>query len=103
MIPGISISEFRDISRLCSRSPGQYHRPMMLKEHEVKKIIYVSTRENMPLESSTRSNTKRAAQSQKLTRVFKFRIQKVEGLYSLFSENKGTDQRLLLDIEINDN
>ena len=40
----------------------------------------------------TRSKTNRAAQPQKMARGLKFRIQKVEGLYYLCSENKGDDQ-----------
>ena len=40
----------------------------------------------------TWSNTNQAAQLQKMARVLKFRIQKVEGLYYLFSKKKGADQ-----------
>ena len=40
----------------------------------------------------TRSNTNRAVQPQKMARGLKFRIYEVEGLYYLFSENKGADQ-----------
>ena len=40
----------------------------------------------------TRSDTNRAVQPQKMARGLKFRISKVEGLYYLCSENKGTDQ-----------
>ena len=41
---------------------------------------------------STRSDTNRAEQSQKMARGLKFGIWKVEGLYHLCSENKGADQ-----------
>ena len=37
-------------------------------------------------------DTNQAVQLQKMARSLKFRIQKVEGLYYLFSENKGADQ-----------
>ena len=40
----------------------------------------------------TRSDTNQAVQLQKMDRGLKFRIQKVEGLYYLCSENKGADQ-----------
>ena len=40
----------------------------------------------------TRSDTKRAVQSQKMARELKFCIKVVEGLYYLYSENKGADQ-----------
>ena len=40
----------------------------------------------------TRSDTNRAVQSHKMARALKFRIQEVEGLYNLCSENKGADQ-----------
>ena len=40
----------------------------------------------------TRSDTNQAAQSPKMARGLKFRIQEVEGLYYLCSENKGADQ-----------
>ena len=40
----------------------------------------------------TRSHTNRAVQPQKMARGLKFRIQEVEGLYYLCSENKGADQ-----------
>ena len=39
-----------------------------------------------------RSNTNQAVQLQKMARVLKFRIKKVEGVFYLCSENKGTDQ-----------
>ena len=41
---------------------------------------------------STRSNTNRAVQPQKITRSLKFWIKKVEELYYPCSENKGADQ-----------
>ena len=41
---------------------------------------------------STRSDTNRAVQSQKMARGLKFGIEKVEGSYNLCSENKGADQ-----------
>ena len=41
---------------------------------------------------STRSDTNRAAQSQKMARGLKFRITVVEGLYYPYSEKKGADQ-----------
>ena len=41
---------------------------------------------------STRSDTNRAVQSQKIARGLKFRIKKEEGLYYLCSESKGADQ-----------
>ena len=41
---------------------------------------------------STRSNTNRTVQSQKMARGLKFQIYKVEGLYYPYSENKGADQ-----------
>ena len=40
----------------------------------------------------TRSDRSRVVQSQKMVRGLKFRIEGVEGLYYLCSENKGTDQ-----------
>ena len=40
----------------------------------------------------TWSNTNRVVQLQKMARSLKFRIWKVEGLYYLCNENKGTDQ-----------
>ena len=40
----------------------------------------------------TRSDTNEAVQLQKMARGLKFRIQKVEGLHYLCSENKGADQ-----------
>ena len=40
----------------------------------------------------TRSDTNQAVQLQKMARGLKFRIKKVEGLYDLYSENKGADQ-----------
>ena len=40
----------------------------------------------------TWSDTNQAVQLQKMARGLKFRIQKVEGLYYLCSENKGADQ-----------
>ena len=40
----------------------------------------------------TRSDTTKAVQSQKMARGLKFHIYKVEALYYLCSENKGTDQ-----------
>ena len=40
----------------------------------------------------SRSDTNQAVQLQKMTRGLKFRIQKVDGLYYLSSENKGADQ-----------
>ena len=39
----------------------------------------------------TWSHTNQAVQLQKMVRGFKFRIEKVEGLYNLCSENKGAD------------
>ena len=41
---------------------------------------------------STWSDTNQAVQLQKMARGLKFLIEKVEGLYCLCSENKGTDQ-----------
>ena len=41
---------------------------------------------------STRSDTNRAVQSQKMARGSKFRIKKGEGLYYICSDNKGADQ-----------
>ena len=41
---------------------------------------------------STRSDTNKAVQPQKKARGLKFRIQDIEGLYYLCSENKGADQ-----------
>ena len=41
---------------------------------------------------STRSDTNRAVQSQKMARGLKFRFKKVEELYYLCSVNKGADQ-----------
>ena len=40
----------------------------------------------------TRSETNQAVQLQKMARGLKFQIRKVERLYYLCSENKGTDQ-----------
>ena len=40
----------------------------------------------------TWSNTNQAVQLQKIARGLKFQIKKVEGLYYLCKENKGTDQ-----------
>ena len=40
----------------------------------------------------TRSDTNQPVQPQKMARVLKFRIYKVEGLYYPCSENKGADQ-----------
>ena len=40
----------------------------------------------------TWSDTNQAVQLQKMARGLKFRIQKVEGMYYLCSENKGADQ-----------
>ena len=40
----------------------------------------------------TWSDTNQAVQLQKMARGLKFRSKKVEGLYYLFSENKGADQ-----------
>ena len=40
----------------------------------------------------TWSDTNQAVQLQKMATGLKFRIQKKEGLYYLFSENKGADQ-----------
>ena len=40
----------------------------------------------------TWSDTNQAEQLQKMTRGLKFRIKKVEGLYYLCSEKKGTEQ-----------
>ena len=40
----------------------------------------------------TRSDTNWAVQSQKMARDLKFRILEVEGVYYLYSENKGADQ-----------
>ena len=40
----------------------------------------------------TRSNTNGAVQPQKMARGLKFQILEVEGLYYLYSENKGADQ-----------
>ena len=40
----------------------------------------------------TMSETNRAVQSLNMARDLKFRIQKVEGLYYPFSENKGAEQ-----------
>ena len=40
----------------------------------------------------TWSNTNKAVQLQKMARVLKFRVEKVEGSYYLCSENKGADQ-----------
>ena len=48
----------------------------------------------------TRSETNRAVQSLNMARGLKFRIQEVEGLYYLCSENKGTDQLWRDDREI---
>ena len=42
----------------------------------------------------TRSDTNQAVQPQKMVRDLKFRIQEVEGLYYLCSENKGADLHL---------
>ena len=41
---------------------------------------------------SDKGDTNRAVQPHKMTRSFKFRIKKEEGLYYLCSENKDTDQ-----------
>ena len=41
---------------------------------------------------STRSDTNRAVQTQKMARDLKFRIMVEEGLYYSYSENKGADQ-----------
>ena len=40
----------------------------------------------------TWSDTNQAVQVQKIARVLKFQVKKVEGLYYLCSENKGADQ-----------
>ena len=48
--------------------------------------------ENQSSGFPTRSDINRAAQSPKMARGLKFRIQEVEGLYYLCSENKGADQ-----------
>ena len=42
--------------------------------------------------SPTWSDTNQTVQLQKMARCLKFRIQEVEGLYYLSSENKGADQ-----------
>ena len=49
-------------------------------------------RENLSSGFPTRSDTNPAAQQQKMFECLKFRIKKVEGVYYLCSENKGTDQ-----------
>ena len=49
-------------------------------------------RENQFSGFLTRSDTNHASQAQKMTRGWKFGIYKVEELYYLCSENKGTDQ-----------
>ena len=41
---------------------------------------------------STRSDTNRAVQPQKMTRELKFRIEIEEGSHHPYSENKGADQ-----------
>ena len=48
--------------------------------------------ENLSSGFRTRSNTNWTVQPQKMVRGLKFRIQEVEGLYYLCSENKGADQ-----------
>ena len=48
----------------------------------------------------TRSDTNRAVQPQKLVRGSKFRIQEVEGLYYLRSENKGADGNREADLRL---
>ena len=55
-------------------------------------IIWASLWENRSSGFPTRSDTNRAVQPHKIARDFKFRIQKVEGMYYLCSENKGADQ-----------
>ena len=47
---------------------------------------------------STRSDTNVAVQPQKTASGLKFRIEKVEGMFFLCSENKGTDLRLCFHI-----
>ena len=49
---------------------------------------------NPTLWFQTWSDTNQAVQLQKMARGLKFLITKVEGLYYLCSENKGTDQLL---------
>ena len=50
--------------------------------------------QNLSLGFPTRSNANRAVQSQKIARGLKFRTSEVQvdGLYYLWSENKGADQ-----------
>ena len=51
-----------------------------------------ASRENLSSWFPTQSNTNSAVQQQKMARGLKFQIKKVDGLYYLCSENKGTDQ-----------
>ena len=44
------------------------------------------------LKFPTKSDTNQAVQLQKMARGLKFQTSKVEGLYYLYSENKGADQ-----------
>ena len=46
----------------------------------------------MDITCSTRLDTNQAVQPQKMAGGLKFCIYKVEGLYYLYSENKGADQ-----------
>ena len=48
-------------------------------------------RENLSFGYPTRSETNGAMQAQKMAIGLKFWIQEVEGLYYMFSENKGAD------------
>ena len=48
--------------------------------------------ENQQFEFLTRSDTNQLVWSQKQARSMKFQIEEEEGLYYLWSENKGTDQ-----------
>ena len=57
------------------------------------RVLYEPRHDKMCLrEFPTRPDTNRPAQPQQLARVLKFRLQNLEILYYLSSENKGADQ-----------
>ena len=66
-----------------------YKEPFQLEKTTGK---WAASWENLSSSVSTRSDTNRGVQPQKMVRDLKFRIYKVEDLYCPFSENKGADQ-----------
>ena len=67
--------------------------PMEASYYAGMNIIHVSRVVRKPtFWIPTWSDTNQATQLQKMARGLKFRIKKIEGLYYLCSENKGTDQ-----------